>query len=69
VECTVTVRPTGAATRAEDARMILQVRVDDELLSIALQAQADARRSRHGGEMQTLRSWDEQPHEALVLSP
>jgi hypothetical protein len=69
VECTVTVRPTGAATRAEDARMILQVRVEDELLSIALQAQADARRSRHGGRMQTLRSWDEQPHEALVLSP
>jgi hypothetical protein len=49
--------------------MILQVRVEDELLSIALQAQADARRSRHGGRMQTLRSWDEQPQEALVLSP
>ena len=65
VQALVTVRPVRSRAGADSVRLILEVKLTDQLLSLAFQAQADARRARYGGEMQTLRSWDAQPDEPI----
>ena len=66
VEGRISVRPLRAGVTAAGVKLIVQVKLVDVSLSSALFAMSEARRGRHGGEMQTLRSWDAQPAEPMA---
>lgn len=69
VEVYVTVRPVRATAPGGGPKFILEVKLSDPLLNSALSAMSEARRARFHGDMQTLRSWDAQPTEALAPAP
>lgn len=66
VAAIVTVHPVRAVTGNETPSLILEVQITDDLLGSALFAMSEARRARHAGDMQTLRSWDDQPTEPVA---
>lgn len=66
-EAVVTVRRLRGS--GADARLVLQVQLTDVPLNNALFVIMEARRSRLGGEMQTLQHWDAHPTEPMPASP
>lgn len=66
VDATLAVRPIkGRSAAAGDPRLLFTLRMEDDRLGGVLFSMVEARRARHGGDMQTLTGWDREPNEAV----